>query len=74
MNFDFNLNNGILTVSLDGRLDTEASVKFEADLAEIFSANPHDSLVFNADKLEYVASSGLRTILKMAKTFLREAS
>lgn len=68
MNFDFNLNNGILTVSLDGRLDTEASVKFEAELAEICKNNPHESMVFDAGKLQYVASSGLRTILKMAKT------
>ena len=68
MNFDFNLNDGILTVFLDGRLDTEASVKFEAELAEICKNNPHESMVFDAEKLQYVASSGLRTILKMAKT------
>ena len=68
MNFRFNLDNGVLTVSLEGRLDTEASVKFEADLAEICRNNPHESMVFDAEKLEYVASSGLRTILKMVKT------
>ena len=68
MNFSFNLDNGVLTVSLEGRLDTEASVKFEADLAEICRNNPHESMVFDAEKLEYVASSGLRTILKMVKT------
>ena len=68
MNFDFKLENGILTVSLEGRLDTEASVKFEADLMEISKNNQHDSLILNAEKLQYVASSGLRTVLKMAKT------
>ena len=68
MNFNYNLTDGVLTVSLDGRLDTEASVKFEAELAEISSNNPHVTMVFDAQKLEYVASSGLRTILKMVKT------
>ena len=49
-------------------MDTEAAVKFEAELAEICKNNPHESMVFDAEKLLYVASSGLRTILKMAKT------
>lgn len=68
MNFDFHSDNGNLTVSLEGRLDTEASVKFEAELMDLCSNNPHESLVLDAGKLEYVASSGLRTILKLAKT------
>ena len=68
MTFDFKLENGILTVSLEGRLDTEASVKFEADLLEISKNNQHESLILDAEKLQYVASSGLRTVLKMAKT------
>ena len=33
MKFNFNLNNGVLTVCLDGRLDTEATIKFEASAA-----------------------------------------
>ena len=65
---NFNLNDGVLTVSFDGRLDTEAAVKFEAELAEVCSGNPHTSLIFDAEKLDYVASSGLRIILKLAKT------
>ena len=68
MNFDYRLNNGVLTISLDGRLDTEAATSFEAELVEICKNNPHESLIFDAEKLQYVASSGLRTMLKMAKT------
>jgi uncharacterized protein (TIGR02172 family) len=68
MNFTYNLNEGVLTVSLDGRLDTEASAKFEAELDQISRNNPHSSMVFDAEKLQYIASSGLRTILKMVKT------
>lgn len=69
MNFDFNykVDNGVITVNLLGRLDTEAAVKFEADLMEVCRNNPHDRMVFDAENLQYVASSGLRTVLKMSK-------
>ena len=68
MNYSFKVNNDVLVVSLQGRLDTEASAKFEQEFAEITKANPHGSLVVDASELEYVASSGLRIILKMVKT------
>ena len=68
MNFNYKLDNEVLIVSLEGRLDTEAAVKFEAELAEVCKANAHSALTVDAAQLEYVASSGLRTILKLAKT------
>ena len=68
MNYNISVENGILTVSLDGRLDTEAAVKFDAEIAEISKNNPHERMVIDAERLEYVASSGLRIILKLAKT------
>ena len=68
MNFNYKLDNDVLFVSLEGRLDTEAAVKFEAELAEVCKANAHGALTIDAAELEYVASSGLRTILKLAKT------
>ena len=68
MNFSFKLDNDVLVVSLIGRLDTDASMSFEKELAVISKENPHGSLVFDASELEYIASSGLRTMLKMAKT------
>ena len=68
MDYSYKLDNDVLLVSLKGRLDTEASVKFEAELAEICKENAHGSLVFDASELEYIASSGLRIMLKMVKT------
>ena len=68
MNFNYKLDNDVLFVSLEGRLDTEAAVKFEVELAEVCKANAHGALTIDAAELEYVASSGLRTILKLAKT------
>ena len=68
MNFNYKVDSDVLIVSLEGRLDTEAAVKFEAELAEVCKANAHSALTIDAAALEYVASSGLRTILKLAKT------
>lgn len=68
MKCNFKLENDVLTVSLDGRLDTKAAVEFEAELAVKSKENPHGSMIVDASNLEYIASSGLRIILKMVKT------
>ena len=68
MNYSYKLNNDTLFVSIAGRLDTEASIKFEADFAEVCKENAHNNLVFDAEELQYIASSGLRTVLKIAKS------
>lgn len=68
MNYNFKLENDVLLVSLEGRLDTESAVAFEQELAVKCEETPHESLVFDASQLQYVASSGLRIMLKMAKT------
>ena len=67
MNYSYKLDNDVLKVSLEGRLDTEASVKFETEIAVISKENPHASMVIDAEGLNYISSSGLRVILKMAK-------
>ena len=68
MKYSYKLDNEVLTVTLDGRLDTEAASKFEADLNAIRTENAHTSMVVDASGLEYVASSGLRIILKLVKS------
>ena len=68
MNYSYKIENEVLTVALDGRMDTDASVKFDAEFAEICKENPHGTLVLDASELQYIASSGLRTVLKMAKS------
>ena len=68
MNFNYKLDNDVLFVSLDGRLDTEAAVKFDAELAEVCKAHAHTAMTIDAAGLEYIASSGLRSMLKLAKT------
>lgn len=68
MEYSFKLDNEVLVVSLEGRLDTENSLKFEQEITGICKENQHDSMVLDASGMEYIASSGLRTILKLAKT------
>ena len=68
MKYSYKLDNEVLTVTLDGRLDTEAASKFEAELNAIRTENAHTSMVVDASGLEYVASSGLRIILKLVKS------
>ena len=58
MNFNYKLENDVLIVSLVGRLDTEAAVKLEAELAEVCKANAHSALTIDAAALEYVANMG----------------
>ena len=68
MNVNYKVDNDVLIVTLEGRLDTEAATKFDTDMAEVSKANAHTAMTIDAEGLEYVASSGLRSILKLAKT------
>lgn len=65
---NYNLENEVLTVFLEGRLDTESIIKCDAEIVKLCAEQPHTSLVFDASNLTYIASSGLRIILKYAKT------
>ena len=65
MKIDFHRNNGILSVALDGRLDTTTAPEFES-----FFGNNYDgtgSIVINCEKLSYVSSAGLRVLLAAQK-------
>ena len=65
MNMEFNKNNDILTVVLDGRLDTTTAPDFESFLCENY--NGTGTLVINCEKLAYVSSAGLRILLAAQK-------
>lgn len=55
-------------MSFEGRLDTENSQKFESEIIDICRENQHEALVLDASQMDYIASSGLRTMLKLAKS------
>ena len=63
---------GRLTIAIEGQLGT-ASAK---ELEDVLKANIGDAteLVFDFEKLEYLASSGLRLLLASAKTMKKQGS
>ena len=65
MQINFNNNNGILNVLLDGRLDTVTAPEFESFLAENYDGT--GSIVIDCEKLSYISSAGLRVLLAVQK-------
>ena len=62
---------GKLLVTLEGELDTAAAVEVEQQLQPLYE-NEDKDIVFDCEKLDYIASSGLRillSILKKAKSY-----
>jgi anti-sigma B factor antagonist len=57
-------NDGIMTVCLEGRLDTSASDATEAELKPVYETECKE-IILDCTQLEYIASSGLRLFLNM---------
>ena len=65
MKINFNNDNGILNIALDGRLDTTTAPELES-----FISNNYDgtgSIVIDCEKLLYISSAGLRVLLAAQK-------
>ena len=65
MNITFNKNEGNLTVSLAGRLDTTTAPDFEKFLSDNLPGV--NALTLDCKELVYVSSAGLRVILSAQK-------
>ena len=66
MNITKKLENDVLTVEMEGRLDTGTAPQAEKELeADVAAA---EQLVIDMSALQYVSSAGLRLILKLHKT------
>lgn len=63
----FNLENGVLTIEIEGHIDSVNAPSIEKEILEIVEKNPHDKLIVDAEKLEYISSAGLRVILRLRK-------
>ena len=57
---------GKLLVTLEGELDTAAAVEVEQQLQPLYE-NEDKDIVFDCEKLDYIASSGLRILLSILK-------
>ncbi len=64
---EYQLNEGVLTLSLPERIDTSSVATVEDEVFRILEANEHKSLVFEGSGLGYISSVGLRLILKVKK-------
>ena len=65
MKIDLTKSNGILTVALDGRLDTTTAPELEKCFAENYDGT--GSIVIDCEKLAYISSAGLRVLLGAQK-------
>ena len=57
---------GKLIAMLEGEMDTAAAIEAEKAMQPLFEANGRD-VVIECEKLEYIASSGLRILLSILK-------
>ncbi len=63
-------NGSVMTINLEGRLDTTTSPTLEKELNEVL---PNiTELVFDFSKLEYISSAGLRVLLTAHKVMSRK--
>ena len=63
-------NAGVLTVALEGRLDTTTSPELEKMMKE--SLEDVSELTLDFENLEYISSAGLRVLLSAQKTMSKQ--
>lgn len=60
-------NSNAVTLFFSGRVDTTSAPAVEAEAMEILNQNAGKEIIVDAGELEYISSSGLRIIMRMAK-------
>lgn len=61
------LTDNTLTLSLEGRIDSNNAAQVEQDILSALAENPALEPVFDAAALEYISSAGLRVLMKVRK-------
>ncbi len=61
----YNLKNEILTLYLEGELNSSNSEDVGEEIEEITSSKEFNKIVFDLENLHYISSAGLRTILRV---------
>ena len=61
------LTENILTVNLEGKIDTNNAEEISAEFLEIAKKFPTEKFILNLEKLTYISSAGLRAVLKLSK-------
>ena len=65
-------NEKMLTIALEGRLDTLTAPELEAVLNDALADT--EELTFDFEKLDYISSAGLRVLLSAQKTMNRQGT
>lgn len=69
MNITKKMNDGILEVTVEGRLDTSNATQLDDELKA--SINEANALVMDFSKLDYISSAGLRVLLSANKNLVK---
>lgn len=64
------MDNGVLNVALEGRLDTTTAPQFEGELRDALDGA--DKLELDFQNLEYISSAGLRVLLSAQKVMTKK--
>lgn len=72
MTIEKKMENGSVTLTVAGRLDTTTAPKLEKTLDNVLDGTKE--LVFDMTGLEYISSAGLRVILKAQKAMNAQGS
>ena len=67
MDITYRIDQDILYLELEGRIDASNAVLAEEKIFNIKNDNVGKHIVIDADKLEYISSAGLRVILRLRK-------
>ena len=59
--------NGILTIFLEGNIDSNNAEQVGNEIDEVRNGNPDGSLVLDLESLKYISSAGLRQVLRLKK-------
>lgn len=59
--------NGILTITVNSRIDSYTASDTEKELFEIINSNNAENVILDCKELNYIASAGLRVFLKIGK-------
>lgn len=71
MELNYSLKDEILSVEMPPKIDTSNAAEFEEALNKLLNANAgrFTHLIFDAEKLNYISSVGLRALLKTKKVY-----
>ena len=63
---------GIVTIFLEGRIDSGNATQVEKEILGLMDENPGKEIAFDAEKLDYISSAGLRVLLSTQKVMNRQ--